>query len=305
MPTRVATTRVRYRPRAAAPSDPPTALGSSGMTEHPVGDGRPLRRGDVPGWFPADDRMLFRRLLRWQDAVLPPGDLLELGAYLGRSAILIGDHVRPGETFTVCDLFGADPRSSDVHAEVSAHYGGLTRAEFERNYLAFHEQLPVVLQMPTSEVAGEVAAGSCRFVHVDASHLYEHVRADLLTARTVLRPEGLVVVDDYRAEHTPGVAAAVWEALLTTGLRPVVLSRQKFYGTWGDPAPAQQFVEETLRERPRWRLTEDVVAGHRVLVARRPLRRRRPAPPVAPSRSARLAARVRRVLRPADRAGAR
>ncbi|MBV9293283.1 MAG: hypothetical protein JO222_12595, partial [Frankiales bacterium] len=93
----------------------------------------PVRRADVEGWFPADDRVLFTELLGWQSRTQPSGNLVELGAYLGKSAIVIGDHVRDGETFTVCDLFGMDPDASDVRSEVTEQYGGLTRERFEQN----------------------------------------------------------------------------------------------------------------------------------------------------------------------------
>ncbi len=54
--------------------------------------------------------------------------------------------------------------------------------------------------------------------------------------RTLLAPEGVVVFDDYRAEHTPGVAAAVWQRL-DKGLSPFALSPVKMYATFGDPLP--------------------------------------------------------------------
>jgi hypothetical protein len=74
---------------------------------------------------------------------------------------------------------------------------------------------------------------------VDASHLYEHVEADIKACRAVLHSEGLLVCDDFRAPHTPGVAAAVWSAVTSGELHPICLSDSKFYGTWGDPGPVQ------------------------------------------------------------------
>lgn len=60
---------------------------------------------DVPGWFPPLDQVLFTWFLEKQQLA---GDLLELGVYMGKSAILLGHHLRPGEAFTVCDLFGGE-----------------------------------------------------------------------------------------------------------------------------------------------------------------------------------------------------
>ncbi|MEU4118051.1 class I SAM-dependent methyltransferase [Kitasatospora sp. NPDC028055] len=208
----------------------------------PQQPGGPAVLDDVPGWFWDHDRHSFEWFLGRQERLGVTGDLMEMGAYLGRSAIVIGEHLRPGERFTVCDLFDSDAPDEENSGEMEHSYRKtLTRSAFEANYLSFHDRLPDIVQAPTSALAGgRVPAGAYRFVHIDASHLYEHVVGDLQVARTALRDEGVVALDDYRAQHTPGVAAATWEAVFNHGLRPILLTECKFYGTWGDPEPFQR-----------------------------------------------------------------
>ncbi|MET8567446.1 class I SAM-dependent methyltransferase [Streptomyces sp. NPDC004783] len=229
---------------------------------------KPAELNDVPGWFWPLDQVLFSWFLERQEAAGVRGDLLELGAYLGKSAILLGHHLQDGETLTVCDLFGADAPDEANRAESAMSYSSLTRQAFEGNYLSFHDTLPRIVQAPSSAITGEVAAGSCRFVHVDASHLYEHVQGDIGAARELLLPEGVVVLDDFRTEHTPGVAVAAWEAVLNRGLRPVCLSSQKLYGTWGDPEAVQDELLAALRERDDCTVSVEWAAGHRLVRAR-------------------------------------
>ncbi|WP_458247604.1 class I SAM-dependent methyltransferase [Streptomyces sp. MAI_2237] len=223
---------------------------------------------DVPGWFPPLDQLLFTWFLERQEAAGLGGDLLELGAYMGKSAILLGRHRRNGEEFTVCDLFGGEAPDGANRAETAKSYSSLTRQAFERNYLSFHDALPRVLEAPTSVITAEVAPRSCRFVHIDASHLYEHVRDDIGAARDLLVPGGIVVLDDFRSEHTPGVSVATWEAVLNRGLRPVCLSTQKLYGTWDDPEAAQEELLEMLRARTDVGLSVQEAAGHRLVRTR-------------------------------------
>ncbi|MEV4611863.1 class I SAM-dependent methyltransferase [Kitasatospora sp. NPDC049258] len=238
---------------------------------------------DVPGWFFKADQELFGWFLTRQTQRGRTGDLLELGAYLGRSAILLGSHLQDGETFTVCDLFDSDAPDDDNSAEMAMSYRKtLTRQAFEDNYLAFHDLLPTVIQAPTSVLAdGRIPDGSCRFIHIDASHLYEHVAGDIQVARAALAKDGLVALDDYRAEHTPGVSAAVWEAVFAHGLRPILLTPEKFYGTWGDPEEAQREVLERDWVAEGYRMDEDMIAGGRVyrLAYEPPAPPARPAPP--------------------------
>ncbi|MFB6786821.1 class I SAM-dependent methyltransferase [Streptomyces olivaceus] len=244
----------------------------------------PGELNDVPGWFWPLDQMLFSWFLERQDRLDTHGDLLELGAYLGKSAILLGDRLRDDERLTVCDLFGAEPPDAANRAEAAQSYSSLTRQAFERNYLSFHDSLPTIVQAPSSAVVDEVAPGSCRFVHVDASHLYEHVEGDIGAAEKLLVPEGIVVLDDFRSEHTPGVAVAAWEAVLNRGLRPVCLSSQKLYGTWGDPEPVQEELLAALGEREDIAVTVEQAAGHRLVRTRARVKRLSPAPSLPASR---------------------
>ena len=89
---------------------------------------------DIPGWFDVEDAWLFHWTLSWQERTMPRGDLAELGVYLGRSAVLIGLHRRPDETFTVCDLFELDAASRANMAESAAAYSELSRRQFLTNY---------------------------------------------------------------------------------------------------------------------------------------------------------------------------
>jgi hypothetical protein len=225
----------------------------------------PHRLDDVPGWFPVLDQLLFDWFLSRQETAEMRGDLLEVGVYMGKSAIFVGRHQQPGERYTVCDLFEGDAPDDANQAESTKSYSALTRRVFEDNYLSFHDELPRVLQGPSSVVPGEVEPRSCRFVHIDASHLYEHVHGDIGAAHDLLLPDGIVVLDDFRSEHTPGVSVATWEAVLNRGLRPICLSTQKLYGTWGDPEPIQEELLAMVRQRSDCHLSVQEAAGHRIV----------------------------------------
>lgn len=244
---------------------------------------------DIAGWFPSVDQRLFEHFLG-PDAVVTHGDLVEIGVYLGKSAVLIGAYKRPDEVFTVCDLFGAEAVDEHNVDENSRLYKNLTRSKFEANYTALRGELPVIVAGLSSTIVDHVKPESARFVHVDGSHMYEHVAGDADSARTMLLPDGVVVFDDYRSGHTPGVAAAVWEAVLNKGLQIIVLTGQKMYATFGDAAPHQERVEAwlTKSELP-WEYQS--IAGRPVLrIKRPPTAPQKPAPvkkaaPAAPNKS--------------------
>lgn len=196
----------------------------------------------IPGWFDRIDVGAFRVLLPETASHLMGGDLAELGVYQGKSAVLLGSYLQPGEILTVIDLFGADAGNSANTRENREQYPELTRNQFEVTYKAIHGVLPVVVQDVSSAITEHASPGSHRFVHIDASHLFEHVVKDIAAARILLKPDGVVVLDDYRTEHTPGVAAAAWEAM-SAGLHPFLLTPMKMYATWGDATPWKKAID--------------------------------------------------------------
>ena len=241
----------------------PVAYG--GRVENRVPDSPPRTIDDVGGWFRRTDQLVMDWLLRYQESAGVTGDLLEMGAYLGKSAILIGHHRRPGERFVVCDLFGAEPPTAENRRTALFYTKNLTRAAFESNYAAFHVEPPEVLQAPTSELPEHVAANTCRFVHVDACHLYNVVLEDIQIARSVLVDDGIVAFDDIRTPHTPGVPAAVWPEVATGGLRLICLTPNKLYASWGDAKPIQDAMLEWLRAQPASKSEVQQVSGQRLI----------------------------------------
>lgn len=252
------------RETPSVPATAPTAA------EEAVTSPTPVRPTDIPGWFYWLDRALFHAILTSQ-AGQPPGHLAELGTYLGKSTVVIGDHWRPDERFVALDLFGhlellgmTETERANAR-ENTASYRSLSRREFERNYLAFHDTLPEVVTAPSHEIVDHLPDGSVRFLHIDASHLYAGVRADVLSAARLMRPGGVVVFDDIRSEHTPGVWAAVWQAVFTEGLVPVAVSTQKLYAVQSAPESALAAVRALVAEDDRVAGEELDIAGHTVV----------------------------------------
>ena len=228
-----------------------------------------LKRVDeVEGWFPAGDRVAFSIFGELQEKNDVRGHLLEIGVFFGKSAILLGFLQRPDEEFVVCDLF-EDPAHDELNQRemaASYHSRSLTRTGFEENYLKFHATLPQIEQRPSGELKADALPSPMRFIHVDGSHMYDHARSDLLLSRELLGDNGVVVIDDYRTAHTPGVAAATWQAVINEGFIPLCVTHQKMYGTWNRwDADLLQQLHQAWAEHPKMMAKTSEVAGTRFL----------------------------------------
>lgn len=236
--------------------------------ERPAPSG-PLRyalsgREQVQGWLELEDALLLCGLDEAQKASGVTGDIMEIGAYKGRTSILLGFFPSVGEALMVCDPFEEPVQAAANRTENDRHYGGLSQQEFLANYRRFHGFDPMVLAHESSGLLQrEDLAGRFRLVHVDGSHRYEAVVSDIETSRRLLRRGGVVVFDDAVNRKEVAVAAAVWEAVFTRGLKPFA-STGKLYGSW-DGAMTADDVSRIVGEQANLVVDKEVdIAGHRV-----------------------------------------
>jgi methyltransferase family protein len=107
-----------------------------------------------------------------------------------------------------------------------------SRADFEASFRSFHDTVPVIHQMTSKDLsAGELGGDRFRFVHVDGSHIYEAATEDVGLASEIATEGGVVAFDDFANVGHPGVAAALWPAVMERDLEPYAWSPSKLYAT--------------------------------------------------------------------------
>lgn len=184
---------------------------------------------EIPGWFQAADIGMFHDVMESQIRERITGDMLEIGCYEGKSAIALAYGLRHGERLHVCDVFDTKPEG--IPEEGMSDYVGLTERSFLDRYQLWHSTPPVVHTCSSTALPAEIAGRHFRLIHVDGSHAYTAVRKDIHTAVEHSAIDAVLIFDDYRTSHTPGVSAAVWEAVATGWLYPFALTEAKFYAT--------------------------------------------------------------------------
>lgn len=199
----------------------------------------------VDGWFFEADVELFSKLLACQTAESVKGDMLEIGAYQGKSAILMGYGLRDDEELVICDLFGAVMNHADITQAPRREYSGLDQQQFLTNWDRFHTRRPTLEVCESSEL--DLGDRSLRFVHIDGCHGYQCVANDIILAVTHTARRGVIALDDYRGVETPGVAAAVWQAVGNGVLFPFAATYMKIYACTS--AADQRYWLERVRDR--------------------------------------------------------
>jgi hypothetical protein len=209
---------------------------------------------------------LFERIGLIQEASGVTGDILEIGVFMGKSAILLGHLLNEGESLVAADLFDEDVSAADNVAEVRHEYPGLNEQRFLDNYARFHAHPPEVVKGLSTRLPKVLGRRKFRLIHVDGSHTYDVVRDDIANTRHLAGPDAIIVMDDWRTVHTPGVSAAIWESVTREGLIPLVTSDAKLYASWyHGPTHVAGFLREWVRENFPERHQSHWIAGHEMV----------------------------------------
>lgn len=204
--------------------------------------------GDVPGWTPLDQ--LYSLYLGTCLTAPLGGDIVELGSWCGRSAVVLGMAARvTGNTNVVCiDLFpGRDDWRENTDGSYSfsvtldgVTYGGyedqtVWKEPYQRDIAPLyreHAELTDVFRTTISHknlgdivrpirgtsdfLAANVASDfRCRLAFVDGDHSYDAVCRDIDNISRFLVPGGLIYFDDAFSYYD-GVNRAIQDRIIVS-----------------------------------------------------------------------------------------
>lgn len=171
---------------------------------------------EIPGWF------------QWRSgqeeaaqAFSDGSRFVEVGTYLGRSLCSLGEVTRAsGKTFTLigidtCQGSGPEgPQQKDYHGAVVRENGGTFAGVLHKNILeaGFGDLITIIITDSIS-AARLFPDASLDWVHLDARHDYDSLKADIAAWLPKVRPGGWLTGDDYEPVKWPEVIRAVGEIL--------------------------------------------------------------------------------------------
>ena len=157
------------------------------------------------------------------------GSILEIGVYRGKSAILFSTFLESNEELYLCDIFNQST-DKDNFEEISSSYKSYHIEQIVELFKQRLGYLPKILNSNSIYLPNLIPNIKFRMIHIDGSHLYSQVSSDLDYAINIaLDDYGLVILDDYRSEHTIGVAAAIWDKIIQKKIVPILITPSKMY----------------------------------------------------------------------------
>lgn len=184
---------------------------------------------EIQGWLSFHDVTAIHMLLSLQNELMIKGDILEIGVYQGKSAILLGHFIDDDTKLYVCDVFEDVPEGLNG-SEISRSYQIVSLNQFKSNFLLYHKVLPEICNGSSLELPQLLGSNTFRFIHIDGSHLYEIFSKDLaFSTEHLIHRGGVIAIDDFRASHTFGVALETWNLIHDGVYLPIISTSAKIY----------------------------------------------------------------------------
>jgi predicted O-methyltransferase YrrM len=160
----------------------------------------------IEGMFSPLSIAVMDMMLSFQESLSAKGDILEIGTYKGKSAALLGRHLKDGERLVLVDVTDyLDPIAVEPFKD---------RTDF-----ILSDSSKLRRSLPRY---GE-RHHTFRFIHIDASHGYEETFRELEMANELLAPLGIISLDDFTNLNYSQNIAAIFKYLYTAGSDFVML----------------------------------------------------------------------------------
>jgi predicted O-methyltransferase YrrM len=154
----------------------------------------------VDGWFLDEAAATWDCLLDFQQTSKLAGNLLEIGVWNGKSALLSVLHARADEIQLLV-----------VPRDLSEALANLRGVRADAKFDFFQRPSRALFKHP--EYRNMLS--SFRWIHIDGKHSAQDVSVDLRLADELLNDNGVVVLDDFFHDGYPQVTQAVFQYLFT------------------------------------------------------------------------------------------
>ena len=159
------------------------------------------------------------------------GTIGEVGVGLGHFSSFVLPYLQP-DRFLAIDLFDLHTKPNIWGRTAQQVFGDRTHRAFFDDMFAAHASRMTVLEGQSAEALGKCADLSIDVLYVDADHSYAGVQRDIVAALPKMKPDGLLVFNDYVLQahigNEPfGVVRAVNELVLASDWRVVGFSLQR------------------------------------------------------------------------------
>ncbi len=215
---------------------------------------------EVFGWFRPGAMLLMMHLDAFQKSKNIAGDFCEIGVCQGKSLIMLCLMMRETDRIFGFDLFPeSGPGDEDkVRSNIETHvqdFSGISIIKIDSREI-------------TVEYLRELSPSGFRMFSVDGSHDEEFVYNDLMLACESLSPGGIMLLDDYFNQYTPGVSVATNRFFLTSDpvkIAPFAIAGNKvFLATKPHHVEYRQFLKQ--RSAPKIVERVDIMFSEEVVI---------------------------------------
>lgn len=197
------------------------------MTENPTNEYAHLIYKEVQGFDVNGQNLIAINLLAQKQLQLGvTGDLMEIGVFHGRTAMLLGLLLNKHEKFIAIDAFSTINQIQHEDRQVDLDYygdGNEIKSSFLKNWEQYvqsknpNSSHPILIEKDSRDIESKSLRSMTQGVRIfslDGGHSEASTFHDLELAEEVLTEGGILILDDYFLEDCPAVSVGAMRYFL-------------------------------------------------------------------------------------------
>jgi len=161
----------------------------------------------IPGWLAPEAAYFTAKLLDYQKDIKFSGNIVEIGVYCGKYLAILYNYLSVEDEFALgIDAFIGSDNTELPKENVFKNIKNICGQNQRLDILAKNS-----LELTPEAMLQLVRGDKARFISIDGGHTADVVSHDLVISNAILKPGGVIAMDDIFNHSLPGVTEGLFE----------------------------------------------------------------------------------------------
>jgi hypothetical protein len=181
---------------------------------------------EIEGWLGAAVLPVLESMSKTQEDAGVFGNIMEVGVHHGKFFIFLASLLKLNEFAYALDIFEnqEENKSGSGRGDLQIFSSNISSKLSSKSKIAIIKDNSININSISAHNGMKF-----RLISIDGGHSFEEASHDLMLAKNICHPNGVVIVDDYQSEGWDGVYEATNRFLLDGSFKPIALGCNKIF----------------------------------------------------------------------------